>query len=119
MDGGYFWAGGRSAVDRLFITAGPMLRIKNRLSVFACMGYGASNLFWEDFQGKWAEVADASHHGVCAEAGAEWQFSRCFAGASLISLYLQYEIFLYCCNVLFNIGFLRTADAADQKRPDH
>ena len=84
MDGGYFWAGGRSAVGRLFITAGPMLRIKNRLSVFACMGYGERNLFWEDFQGKWAEVADASHHGVCAEAGTEWQFSRCFAGASLI-----------------------------------
>ena len=83
-DGGYFWAGGRSAVDLLFITAGPMLRIKNRLSVFACLGYGARNLFWDDFQGKWAEVADASRHGVCAEAGAEWQFSRCFAVASLL-----------------------------------
>lgn len=64
------WTSGVSAVDRLFVTAGPVLRVNRRLCLFAGAGYGFRRLYWEDTDGDWARITDASRSGLCIEGGA-------------------------------------------------
>ncbi len=64
------WTSGASAVDRLFVTAGPVLRVNRRLRLFAGAGYGFRRLYWEDTDGDWARITDASRSGLCIEGGA-------------------------------------------------
>lgn len=83
---GRIWASGNAATDRLFVTAGPMLRVSRNLALFGGAGYGYSRLCWEDWEGNWMLIEDRSHTGVCFEAGASVVFSPCVLSLSWLSV---------------------------------
>jgi hypothetical protein len=85
------WASGNTGVDRLFLAAGPVLPLSDYLSLYAGAGYGFRRLCWEDTDGVWMEVADASHRGICIEAGANCSFGRLTFGAGVLSLPFSYN----------------------------
>lgn len=70
------WTSGISATDRLFITAGPTLRLGKNWGVSGGLGYGFRRLCWEDSEGNWMRIADASSSGLCVEAGISWILPR-------------------------------------------
>ena len=80
------WTSGVSATDKLFITAGPVLNITNWLSLFGGAGYGYRRLCWEDTDGLWMNVADATRYGLCTELGATLRFSRIGVSLSWVAL---------------------------------
>lgn len=87
----YIWATGVQGVDRNFLTAGPVLKLTDRLSLFGGLGYGTRRLCWEDSEGAWMEVSDASHKGLCGELGASYCLGRCVISASWLSLPFAYN----------------------------
>lgn len=95
----FVWTTGAAASDRLFVTAGPMVRIGKRMSVFGGLGYGMRRLCWEDSEGKWFEVTDASRRGLCAEAGLGLHLGRFKLSAGWISLPFSYN------GMTFSVGY--------------
>ena len=85
------WASGRSATDRLFVTAGPTFRLREHWGVFGGLGYGFRRLCWEDSEGNWMRIADASSSGLSVEAGISWIHPRFTLSAGWISLPLSYH----------------------------
>ena len=85
------WTTGVSAVDRLFITAGPVYRLNDHFSVYGGLGYGMRSLCWEDSEGAWMEVTDASRRGLCAELGANLHLGRFTLGAGWLGLPFSYN----------------------------
>ena len=90
-DGGFIWTTGRSAIDRYFLTAGPVLRIGDKVSVYAGAGYGMRRLCWEDSEGRWMEVTDAGRSGLCAEIGAGLHLGRFTLSAGWLTLPSYYN----------------------------
>ena len=96
---GFIWTSGRSAVDRFFVTAGPVLRVADRFSVCGGLGYGMRRLCWEDGQGEWMEVADVSRKGLCAELGAGVRLGKLLVSVGCITLPFTYNA------VTLSLGF--------------
>lgn len=92
-DGLPVWTSGVSAVDRLFVTAGPACRLTDRLSIYCGLGYGHRRLFWEDSEGLWMDVEDAGRRGLCAELGAYYHLGRFSVGAGWLGLPFSYNAF--------------------------
>lgn len=90
-DGGFIWTSGRSAVDRFFVTAGPVLRVSGRFSVYGGLGYGMRRLCWEDSRGEWMDVADVSRRGLCAELGAGVRLGKLLVSAGYVTLPFSYN----------------------------
>ena len=80
------WASGLSATDRLFVTAGPVVPVARWLALFGGAGYGYRRLCWEDTDGQWMKVTDASRSGLCTELGAMFSYSRFCLSFSWIAL---------------------------------
>jgi len=80
------WTSGSSAKDLLLITGGPALRVGAHGAVFAGLGYGFRRLCWEDSEGQWIRITDASPCGVCTELGASFLYRRFALSASWLSL---------------------------------
>lgn len=87
----FIWTTGAKAVDRFFLTAGPVLKLTDRLSLFGGAGYGMRRLCWEDSEAAWVQVSDASSTGLCTELGAGLSIGRCMVSASWISLPFSYN----------------------------
>lgn len=85
------WTSGAAAVDRFFVTAGPVVRISDLFSVFGGLGYGERRLCWEDSEGLWMEVSDASRKGLCAELGLSVNVGRFVVSAGWLSLPFSYN----------------------------
>ena len=88
---GRIWTTGAKAVDRYFLTAGPVYKLTDRISLFGGLGYGVRRLCWEDSEGAWVEVSDAGFKGLCTELGASCGFGRCVVSASWLSLPFSYN----------------------------
>lgn len=84
--GTLLWTTGASQVDRFFFTAGPLVRIADRLYLSAGLGYGSRRLLWEDSEKRWALITDASRQGLCLEAGASLRLGRVMLGAGWLLL---------------------------------
>ena len=95
----FVWTTGASASDRLFVTAGPVVRIGKRMSVFGGLGYGMRSLCWEDSEGKWFELTDVSRRGLCTEAGLGLHLGRFSLSAGWISLPFSYN------GMTFSVGY--------------
>ena len=80
------WTSGASASDLLFLTAGPVFRLNNWLSLFGGAGYGYRRLCWEDTDGVWMKISDASPSGICTELGASLYYSNICVSLSWIAL---------------------------------
>ena len=65
----YIWTTGKSQVSNLAVTAGIMLPVSSFFYPYAGVGFVKRDLAWEDSQGKWARVKDASVSGIGLEAG--------------------------------------------------
>lgn len=87
---GPVWTTGASAVDRFFVTAGPAVRLNRWLSLYGGLGYGSRMLCWEDSEGGWMKVGDASLRGLCAEFGASAHLGRIILSAGWLSLPTAY-----------------------------
>lgn len=85
------WASGKAATDRLFATAGPVVRVGRNLAVFGGAGYGIKQLCWEDSEGEWMLVEDLSRRGVCLELGATLLLRRTAISAGWLTLPLKYN----------------------------
>lgn len=85
------WTTGRAATDRLFLTAGPVVRLTPHISLSAGLGFGLRRLCWEDTEGDWARVRDASRAGLCLEAGAAYTFRRVTLAAGWLTLPFAYH----------------------------
>lgn len=70
----YIWTTGHSKVSNMAITAGVMLPLSNMFYPYAGVGYAKRDLAWEDTQGEWARVKDASISGISLEAGVLLRF---------------------------------------------
>lgn len=86
MEGGRIWASGKAATDRFYATAGPLLRVSRSLAVYAGAGYGFKRLCWEDSEGDWARIEDASGSGLCYELGLMAITGPCAFGLGWLSL---------------------------------
>lgn len=73
-DGGYIWTTGKSKVSNMSITAGVMLPVGGVVYPYAGVGFAKRDLAWEDTQGDWARVTDASASGIGMEAGVLLRF---------------------------------------------
>ncbi len=87
---GPVWTSGNSAVDRFFITAGPAVRLGSWISVYGGLGYGSRRLCWEDPDGNWMKVSDASLSGFCAELGVAAHLGRFVLSAGCLFLPASY-----------------------------
>ena len=67
--GARIWAGGQAATDRLFVSAGPLVRIEKNFALYGGAGYGFRQLCWADNNGAWIGIDDASGRGFCYELG--------------------------------------------------
>ena len=84
---GSIWSTGRSRKSNLSITAGCIVGLDDRFSMYVGAGYGRRTLAWEDVDGEWAEISDWSHRGVAFETGALFIYKRLAvsAGVSTVS----------------------------------
>lgn len=80
------WTTGKAATDRLFATAGPLIRLKKNFAVFGGAGYGVKQLRWEDNNGDWIKIEDLSSTGICCEIGATARISSLAVSLSWFSL---------------------------------
>ena len=85
------WTSGKAAVDRFFLTAGPLVRLSDLFSVYGGLGYGERKLCWEDSEGLWMEVSDASRRGLCTELGLSVNAGRFVVSAGWLSLPFSYN----------------------------
>lgn len=88
---GPVWVSGRTAVDRIIVNAGPVFRLTRNLSAYLGLGYGMRRLCWEDSEGLWLEVSDASNKGLCTELGVSCSFGRFVLSAGWLSLPFSYN----------------------------
>lgn len=84
---GYIWTTGRARTSRLGINAGAVCQPFSFLGIYAGVGYGKRNLYWEEASGRWLKVADKEHRGLLADAGVLVPIGRLLllAGASTIA----------------------------------
>ncbi len=68
-ESGYIWTTGKSKVSNMSFTAGVMLPVSSSFYPYAGVGFVKRDLAWEDTQGEWARVQDASISGLGLEAG--------------------------------------------------
>lgn len=101
FNGGRIWTSGKAATDRLFATAGPLVRVGKNAALYGGAGYGAKRLCWEDSNGDWMLVKDASGSGVCYEAGASILIDR--YAFSLSWLYLPRTCHTFSLSVGLNL----------------
>ena len=87
-DGHIIWTSGNECHTGMALGAGGIFRISGPLSLYAGSGYGSTKTLWEDAAGKWAEVADYSVQGPCADAGIIFNKGHftASAGVSTVSL---------------------------------
>ena len=102
-EGGRIWASGEAATDRLFATAGPLVRVSKTFALFGGTGYGLKRLCWEDSNGDWMIVRDASGSGICYEAGASVLLGR--SALSLSWLYLPGTCISFNLSVGINLSY--------------
>ena len=89
-DGSRIWTSGKAASDLLLITAGPVLPVNGWFSVFGGAGYGYRRLCWEDTDGQWMRVVDASPSGLCTELGVSFSISRFSASVNWLAIPAAY-----------------------------
>lgn len=68
-DGNVFWASGLQKKARFQATAGMLFRASGSVYPYIGAGYGSRGVYWEDYNGEWAQVMDYSCEGISAEAG--------------------------------------------------
>ena len=85
------WTSGKAASDLLLITGGPVFPVTNWFSVFGGVGYGCRRLCWEDSDGQWMRVADASPSGLCTELGVTFSISRISTSISWVAIPAAYD----------------------------
>lgn len=85
--GGSIWSGGSETRSEFKTGAGVLYGPADWFSIYAGMGYGRSELYWDDIDGNWVKVSDLSFKGPSLEAGvlASWKFLTLGAGVSTIS----------------------------------
>ena len=85
--GGSIWSGGSETRSEFKAGAGVLYGPADWFSIYAGMGYGRSELYWDDIDGNWVKVSDLSFKGPSLEAGvlASWKFLTLGAGVSTIS----------------------------------
>ena len=69
--------------------AGGIFKIAGPFSTYAGSGYGSTRTLWEDASGKWAEVADYSAKGPCADAGIIFTKGHFAASAGICTVSLK------------------------------
>ena len=69
QNGGMIWPGGAEIKSYMTASAGLIANAADWMNIYAGAGYGYRSLFWQDIDGKWAEVADWSRKGLVAELG--------------------------------------------------
>ena len=85
------WTSGASATDCVFITTGPSLRLSKQWVLSAGLGYGQRKLCWEDSEGNWMRITDASPSGLCTELGVTFLWRKISFSTSWISLPFSYH----------------------------
>lgn len=95
------WTSGLSESDRWFLTAGPSYRLGKYGALSAGLGYGTRKLCWEDSEGAWMRITDASPSGLCAEFGVTFLYRRLALSASWITLPLSYSALSLSAGVVF------------------
>ena len=106
-DGFPVWTSGASAVDRLFVTVGPVLRLTDRFSMYGGLGYGMRRLCWEDSEGTWMEIDDISRRGLCAELGASFRLGRVELSAGWLGLPFSYNALSLSAGFTFGRSYLK------------
>lgn len=68
-DGSIIWTSGKSKVSRLNLAAGVLWNPLDWASFYVGGGYGTRRILWQDSDGEWVEVSDASRAGLVLDAG--------------------------------------------------
>ena len=88
-DGHIIWTSGKECHTGMALGAGGIFSISGPISLYAGSGYGSTKTLWEDAAGKWAEVADYSAQGPCADAGIIFNKGHFTASAGVSSVSLK------------------------------
>ena len=72
------------------------------LSLYGGLGYGMRRLCWEDSEGEWMEITDASRRGLCAELGATLHMGRLSLTAGWLGLPFSYNAWSISVGFSFN-----------------
>lgn len=63
------WTTGRTDYGSTVLTAGGFLQVLPGARIYAGAGYGRHDLAWEDFNGRWLSITDASSRGLAIDLG--------------------------------------------------
>lgn len=73
----YIYTSGKDPLQyRLQASAGLLFRLSENIYPYVGAGYGEYVTYWEDYEGKWAQVWDYTCEGFSAEAGLAVRFGR-------------------------------------------
>lgn len=69
MSGENVWTTGRADSGCTMLTAGGVMQVLPWARIYAGAGYGRHDLVWEDFNGRWLSITDASSKGLAIDSG--------------------------------------------------
>lgn len=74
--GGAFWGNGKSLRKYGIYNIGPQVSLAKWVDLYIGAGYGYDTLFWQDIDGKWANVKGYSFSGLSVDAGIVFSIKR-------------------------------------------
>lgn len=72
----FFWGTGASAITRFQVSGGMARWLFPGVGIYVGTGYGKRWVYWEDYEGEWAQVRDLSRAGLVLEGGILFRTGR-------------------------------------------
>ena len=92
---------GKTKKERLSITAGGVCRIAKNTAIYAGLGYGKRNVYYEVEDGTYFKNQSVAHNGICIEAGLMQQFGKFMFSGGLTTIGFGYAEFKVGIGVAF------------------
>ena len=92
---------GKTKKERLSITAGGVCRIAKNTAIYAGLGYGKRNVYYEVEDGTYFKNQSVAHNGISIEAGLMQQFGKFMFSGGLTTIGFGYAEFKVGIGVAF------------------
>ena len=92
---------GKTKKERLSITAGGVCRIAKNTAIYAGLGYGKRNVYYEVEDGTYFKNQSVAHNGISIEAGLMQQFGKFMFSGGVTTIGFGYAEFKVGIGVAF------------------